>query len=64
MKKRHEQKLVILSIGLIIVFNFPLIMLVDSSDAVYGIPVLYLYIFGFWLVAVIISYMVLKRHYE
>lgn len=64
MKKRHEQKLVMLSLALCIVFNIPLIFLFGKNDALLGIPTLYLSIFSFWLLSIVISYIVLKRHYE
>jgi len=64
MKKRHVQKLVILSLALWFIFNIPLIFLLGSDKAIYGIPTLYFSIFSFWLLSIIISYVVLKRYYE
>ncbi|MBV7268014.1 hypothetical protein [Winogradskyella luteola] len=64
MKKRHEQKLIILSIVAFIVMNIPFLLVFNTEGAVFGIPTLYFSIFGIWLVVIIISYVVLKRHYE
>lgn len=64
MKKRHEQKLIILSIVAFIVMNIPFLLVFNIEGAVFGIPILYFSIFGIWLVVIIISYVVLKRHYE
>ncbi|ARN76880.1 hypothetical protein BST97_02055 [Nonlabens spongiae] len=62
MKKRHQQKLVILSIGLVFALNLPLLFMFNEVDAVMGIPLMYLYIFGVWLLSIIITYVVLKRY--
>lgn len=64
MKKRHEQKLVILSIAVFIILNMPFVFIFNFEGAVFGIPVLYFFIFSIWLLSIIISYVVLKRHYE
>ena len=64
MKKRHEQKLIILSLALFLVLNMPLLFIFDVESALFGIPVLYFSIFSVWLVSIIISYIILKRHYE
>ncbi|MCL5129883.1 hypothetical protein M4I23_15800 [Algibacter sp. L4_22] len=64
MKKRHEQKLVVLSIALFLIFNIPFILIFNFEGAIWGIPTLYFSIFSIWLISIIISYIVLKRHYE
>jgi hypothetical protein len=64
MKKRHEQKLIVLSFALILIFNIPLILIFNVEGAVFGFPIFYFSIFSIWLVSIVISYIVLKRHYE
>jgi hypothetical protein len=64
MKKRHEQKLVVLSIGLLLIFNIPFVLVFNFKGAIFGIPTFYFSIFSIWLLSIIISYIVLKRHYE
>jgi len=64
MKKRHEQKLIILSLLLLLCFNMPLLLLFDSSTSVGGIPVIYVYFFSLWIFSVLISLLVIKRYYE
>ena len=64
MKKRHEQKLIVLSTALLLVFNIPFLLVFNINDAIFGIPILYFSIFSIWLIAIIISYIILKRHYE
>jgi hypothetical protein len=62
MKKRHQQKLVILSIGLVIFLNVPIIFIFNSEFSILGVPVLYAYIFFVWLLSVIITFTVIKRY--
>ncbi|GAL74712.1 hypothetical protein IL45_02645 [Nonlabens ulvanivorans] len=62
MKKRHQQKLVILSIGLVIFLNLPVIFIFNNDIDILGIPLLYAYIFFVWLLSVIITFTVLKKY--
>ncbi len=64
MKKRHEQKLVVLAMALLLIFNIPFILIFNFEGAVFGIPILYFSVFSIWFLSIIISYIVLKRHYE
>ena len=64
MKKRHEQKLIILSIALLLILNIPFLLIFNAKGAVFGIPTFYFSVFSIWLFSIIISYVILKRHYE
>ena len=64
MKKRHEQKLIVLSIALFLLFNIPFVLIFNFEGALFGIPTFYFSIFSIWLLSIIISGVVLKRHYE
>ncbi|MBT8246124.1 MAG: hypothetical protein HKP48_05010 [Winogradskyella sp.] len=64
MKKRHEQKLVILGIATFVILNIPFLFIFDVSGHFFGVPILYLSIFLIWMISIIISYTILKRHYE
>lgn len=64
MKKRHEQKLIVLSIALFLVFNIPFILIFNFEGAVWGIPTFYFSVFSIWLLSIIISGIILKRYYE
>ncbi|WP_084625946.1 hypothetical protein [Flavobacterium soli] len=64
MKKRHEQKLIILSLILILCFNMPLLLIFDSATSVGGMPLVYVYFFSLWIFSVLISLLVIKRYYE
>ena len=64
MKKRHQQKLVVLSMLLLLVLNLPIVLLFDSADNVMGFPIIYIYIFSVWLFSVLMSWIVVQRYYE
>nr|WP_291869919.1 hypothetical protein [Maribacter sp.] len=64
MKKRHIQKLVVLSLGLFFVLNIPFLLIFNNNGAILGIPTMYFSIFLIWAISIIISYIVLKKHYE
>jgi len=64
MKKRHEQKLVLLSIASFVMLNIPLIFIFNSNDIFLGIPVFYFSIFTICLFSILGSFYILKRYYE
>jgi hypothetical protein len=64
MKKRHEQKLVIISLGLFFIFNVPLIFMFNHLGSIFGFPILYFAIFFIWLLSIVATYFILKRYYE
>ncbi len=64
MKKPHarEQHLIALFLLGNLLFNYPLLALFNRPDTLFGIPVLYLYVFGAWAVLIVLSaYAVEKR---
>ncbi|NML56625.1 hypothetical protein [Chryseobacterium cheonjiense] len=64
MKKRHEQKLIILSIGLMIAFSIPVSLLFNSDREVLGYPMILVYIFVLWMISIIISFVIIKKYDE
>ena len=64
MKKRHQQKLVVLSLLLLLALNLPIVLLVDSSESFLGFPIIYIYVFSVWLFSVLMSWIVVQRYYE
>lgn len=64
MKKRHEQKLVILSIGLMMAFSIPISMLFNSEKEVFGYPMILIYLFTVWMISIIISFVIVKKYDE
>jgi hypothetical protein len=64
MKKRHQQKLVVLSFLLLLVLNLPIVILFDSADNFLGFPVIYIYIFSVWLFSTLMSFIIVQRYYE
>lgn len=64
MKKRHQQKLVVLSLFLFLALNLPLLLLFDSSDAFLGIPIFYIYVFSIWAISILVSLIIVNRYHE
>ncbi|ASK28661.1 hypothetical protein CEY12_00405 [Chryseobacterium sp. T16E-39] len=64
MKKRHEQKLIILSISLLIAFSIPISLLFNSDKETFGYPVILIYIFAVWMISIIISFIIVKKYDE
>jgi len=64
MKKRHQQKLIVLSLTLLLLLNIPLLLIFNHSESFFGVPVLYFCIFLIWAISILISFIVLKRYYE
>jgi hypothetical protein len=56
------QRLVALFLLGNLLFNYPLLALFNRPDAVLGIPILYLYVFGAWgLLIVLLARIIEKR---
>jgi hypothetical protein len=64
MKKRHQQKLILVSIVLFFLWNVPFVTLFDSDGHFFGFPKFYVFIFLSWLIAIVLAYIILKRFYE
>lgn len=64
MKRRHEQKLIILALLLLICFNLPIVLLFDSAQSFAGIPVIYFYLFSVCVFSILISLYIVNRYHE
>lgn len=62
MKKRHEQKLILLSIGLMVAFSIPVSLLFNSEQEILGYPLLLVYLFTVWTASVVIAFVIVKRY--
>jgi hypothetical protein len=56
--KETKQKLVFISILLLIVFAYPFITVANKSGLVGGFPLLFLYIFIAWSIAILLLFLV------
>ncbi|WP_028120864.1 hypothetical protein [Epilithonimonas tenax] len=64
MKKRHEQKLIILSFALMVLFSAPIILLFNSEREVFGLPLLFAYMFSIWFLSIVTSFIIFKKYDE
>ncbi len=64
MKKRHQQKLLLISLVLFLIWNVPFVSIFDGDYQLFGFPVFYVFVFLSWFFAIVASYIILKRFYE
>ncbi|MCV6630643.1 MAG: hypothetical protein OIF50_12395 [Flavobacteriaceae bacterium] len=64
MKGRHKQKLIVLSLVLLVLLNIPVILMFNSTKAIFGFPLLYFSVFLIWLIAIVMSIRLLWKYYE
>ena len=55
------ERLVLLFLVGTLLINFPLLAIFNRSTTVAGMPVLYLYLFGVWVVGIVAVYIVARR---
>lgn len=59
-KRQNERLVVILIIG-VIALNYPLIFLFSKVRLLFGIPILYLYIFTIWSLLIVCIALILEK---
>jgi len=59
--KRRNERLVALFVAALLALNFPLLSLASAMKQVWGIPVLYFYLFLAWAFIILASGLILKR---
>jgi len=59
-KRQNERLIVILIIG-VIALNYPLLSLFSKAKLIFGVPVLYLYIFAAWSIFIGCVALVLEK---
>lgn len=59
--KLKQQKLTLFSVLLLALFTYPFVSIANKFAMVAGIPVLFLYIFGVWIVAIVVLYSIVER---
>ena len=60
LKPQNERLIVLLVIG-VIALNYPLLSLFSKVRLLFGIPVLYLYIFTVWVVFIVCVALILEK---
>lgn len=59
-KQRNERLIAVLIVGLLLL-NYPLLSLFSKVHLVFGVPLLYLYLFAVWYIFIICVALVLTR---
>ena len=60
--KNKHQRLLALFLLFLMLFNYPIINIVNQPVLVAGIPLLYLYLFTAWLIMIVLLALVVRRH--
>lgn len=64
LKKRHQQKFIVVSVMLFFLWNVPFVSIFDGEGQFLGFPTFYIFIFLSWLLSIIVSFFILKKFYE
>lgn len=59
--KRRGERLIGLLLAGVILLNFPFLSMFSVDRLVFGIPVLYLYLFSVWALLIVVNALVLRR---
>jgi len=59
--KLKQQKLILFSVLLMILFTYPVVSIANRSALAAGIPVLFLYILIVWIIAIVVLYRIAER---
>jgi len=59
--KRQNERLVVMLVLGVIALNYPLLSLFSKVQLLFGIPILYLYIFTVWLVFIVCIALILEK---
>jgi len=59
--RRKIQRLLVLFAFGCLAFNYPLLALFSKTTLWYGIPLLYLYLFGLWIIFILFIAIIIER---
>ncbi len=59
--KTNNQKLIFLSILILVLLSYPFISVANKAQLVFGIPMLYLYIIIVWIISIIILFLIVEK---
>ena len=61
MTERSRERLALLFVLGVLLVNFPVLAIFHQSAMIWGIPVLYLYLFGVWTVGIVAAFVTVNR---
>ncbi|PPE69437.1 hypothetical protein IS481_06450 [Caldimonas thermodepolymerans] len=61
-RANRAQRLVALFLLGCLLFSYPLLSIFNSDGTVFGIPVLYAYLFGAWALLIVLAILIVERH--
>ncbi len=60
-KPMKAQKLVLISLLFLILFNFPMLSIFNNGDSINGIPTLYVYVFFVWILFIVLVFNIIRK---
>ena len=63
-QRKQQQSLILLALGFLMLFSFPLLSIANKPILAVGIPILYLYVFGSWMVSIILLYWIINGKHK
>lgn len=60
-KRRYRELAVVLPLGGVVLFMPPYLRIFSRADFLFGIPVMHLYIFGAWLLGILLTALLARR---
>ena len=60
-KRRYRELAVVLPLGGVVLFMPPYLHIFSRTDFLFGIPVMHLYIFGVWLLGILLTGLLARR---
>jgi hypothetical protein len=62
MPQRRRNTLVVVFILFVILFNYPIMRIVDRQELIAGVPILYFYLFFVWFLLIAAVAFIVLRH--
>ena len=59
-QKKRNERIVVLAIVGILALNYPWLSLFSNTVLVFGIPLLYLYLFGLWFILILLAGLIIE----
>jgi hypothetical protein len=63
-EKKRNERIVVLAIVGMLALNYPWLSLFSRSVLVFGIPLLYLYLFGLWALLILLAGLIIESEKE
>lgn len=63
-ERNTKQKLVTIAVTAFVLLNIPILQTVNKPLLIWGVPVLYLYVFFIWVLLIVCIYFLSRKRYS